>query len=171
MKAVARKDVEAAWERLCALDESATDRLVKQFMEEQPALGIYLFASGESLEPGSLQESPLIDLVIAPWQVLTQAAGRRLTQITPKQIERAEEANTRALEQLEGASEFQQREAVQQTFEHYPQRELLGFGLEILMSGHEDNPELAPESLGMELLWLRTVIDCLDEQADQPADT
>jgi hypothetical protein len=34
------------------------------------------------------------------------------------------------------------------------------------MSGHEENPELAPESIGMELLWLRTVIDCLHQQGN-----
>jgi hypothetical protein len=164
MNQVARKDVEQAWERLCAMNEEQTETLVKQFMEEQPALGIYLFASGETLEAGSLQESPLVDLVIASWQVLSRAAGRRLNQVTPEQIESAEEANTKALEQLENASEIEQQKTVQQTFENCPQRELLGFGVEILMSGHEENPELAPESIGMELLWLGTVIDCLDRQ-------
>lgn len=166
MKTVARDDIAKTWQRLCDMNEEHAEALVKDFMKEQPALGIYLFASGETLEAGSLQESPLIDLVIASWQTLTQAAGHRLAQVTPEQIELAEENNTKTLEQLENASELEQEKSVQQTFEHYPQRELLGFGVEILMSGHEENPELAPESIGMELLWLRTVIDCLDRQGN-----
>ena len=31
------------------------------------------------------------------------------------------------------------------------------------MSGHEDNPELAPEHIGLELLSVKTVVDCLDQ--------
>jgi hypothetical protein len=100
VKTVTRKDIEETWDRLCDMNEEQTEAVVKEFMNEQPALGIYLFASGEALEAGSLQESPLIDLVIASWQTLTQAASRRLAQVTPEQIESAEEANTKALEQL-----------------------------------------------------------------------
>ena len=44
----------------------------------------------------------------------------------------------------------------------YNQREILVFGLEILMSGNEDTPELAPEGIGLEMVWLKTVIDALD---------
>jgi len=166
MNTVSRQDIEQTWERLCAMNEGQTEALVKQFMTEQPALGIYLFANGETLEAGSLQESPLIDLVVASWQSLSQAAGRRLEPVTPKQIERAEQANTRALEQLEEASEMETWEAARTTLQNHNQRELLGFGIELLMSGHEENPELAPESIGMEFLWLRTVIDCLDRQVN-----
>ncbi len=35
-------------------------------------------------------------------------------------------------------------------------------GPEILMSGNEDTPELAPESIGLQMVWLKTVIDALD---------
>ena len=35
----------------------------------------------------------------------------------------------------------------------------------MLMSGNEEAPELAPESVGMGLIYLKTVVDCLD-QAD-----
>ncbi len=166
MNTVSRQDIEQTWERLCAMNEGQTEALVKQFMNEQPALGIYLFANGETLEAGSLQESPLIDLVVASWQTLSQAAGRRLKAVTPKQIERAEQANTKALERLEEASEMETWEAARTTLQNHHQRELLGFGIELLMSGHEENPELAPESIGMEFLWLRTVIDCLDRQGN-----
>ena len=47
-------------------------------------------------------------------------------------------------------------------FEDYNQREILAFGIEILMSGNEETPELAPEDIGLEMVWLKTVIDALD---------
>ena len=42
MNTVSRDEIIDAWTRLCDLDETETDALVKKFMEEQPALGIYL---------------------------------------------------------------------------------------------------------------------------------
>jgi hypothetical protein len=47
-------------------------------------------------------------------------------------------------------------------FQDYNQREILGFGIEILMSGNEDTPELAPEGIGLEMVWLKTAVDALD---------
>ena len=44
----------------------------------------------------------------------------------------------------------------------YNQREILAFGIEILMSGNEETPELAPEGIGLEMVWLKTVIDASD---------
>ena len=41
-------------------------------------------------------------------------------------------------------------------------KEILGFGIEILMSGNVVTPELAPESIGLEMAWLKTVVDALD---------
>ena len=42
MNSVSREEITEAWARLCDLDETETDALVKKFMEEQPALGVYL---------------------------------------------------------------------------------------------------------------------------------
>ncbi len=47
--------------------------------------------------------------------------------------------------------------------------EILGFGIETLMSGNEDTPELAPEGIGLEMVWLKTAIDVSDRnQLPQP---
>ena len=52
---------------------------------------------------------------------------------------------------------------------NYHQRELLGFALEVMMAGNEAEPELAPDRIGLELLCLKTVIDCLDQDQPGPA--
>ncbi len=41
--------------------------------------------------------------------------------------------------------------------------QIAGFAVEVLMSGHEETPELAPESIGLQLLSVKTVLDCLDQ--------
>jgi hypothetical protein len=161
MKTVARAQMIEVWDRLCKMDQPQTEALVKKFMDEQPALGLYLFASLEELE-GEAEQTRVTELVVAAWQAMSKAAGRRLPVATPEDIESAEETNTMRLEKLEEGSEMDWEDAVRDSFQDYNQRELLGFGIEVLMSGNEETPEPAPESIGMELIWLKTVIDVLD---------
>ena len=161
MNTVSREEIIEAWTRLCDLDETETGVLVKKFMDEQPALGIYLFANLEELEGGA-EHTRIVELVVAAWQAMSQSAGRQLPAATPEEIERAEDANTRSLLELDEASEFEWENSVQDLIQDYNQREVLGFGIEILMSGNEDTPELAPEGIGLEVVWLKTVVDALD---------
>ena len=161
MNSVSREEITAAWARLCDLDEAETDALVKKFMEEQPALGIYLFANMEGMEGGA-EGTRIVELVVAAWQAMSQSAGRQLPAATPEEIERAEDANARTLEELDEGSEFEWEDSVRDLLRDYNQREILGFGIEILMSGNEDTPELASENIGLEMVWLKTAIDALD---------
>jgi hypothetical protein len=161
MNSVSRAEIIEAWTRLCDLDETESDVLVKKFMDEQPALGIYLFANMEGMEGGA-EHTRIVELVVAAWQAMSKSAGRQLPVATPEEIERAEDANIRTLEELDEASEFEWENSVPHLFQDYNQREILGFGIEILMSGNEDIPELAPEGIGLEMVWLKTVIDALD---------
>ena len=161
MNTVSRDQIIEVWTRLCDLDETETGVLVKKFMDEQPALGIYLFANMEEVEGGA-ENARIVELVMAAWQAMSKSAGRQLPAATPEEIERAEDANTRSLEELDEGSEFEWENTVRALLQDYNQREILGFGIETLMSGNEDTPELAPESIGLEMVWLKTVVDALD---------
>ena len=161
MNTVTREQIIEAWTRLCDLEETETDLLVKRFMDEQPALGIYLLANLEEVEGGA-EHTRIVELVVAAWQAMSKSAGRQLPAATPEEIERAEDANTRSLEELDEGSEFEWENSVRDLLQDYNQREILGFGIEILMSGNEDTPELAPESIGLEMVCLKTVVDALD---------
>jgi hypothetical protein len=162
MQTVSREQIEQAWDELASLEESDTKVWVNDFMQEQPALGIYLFASTESVEEES-GDSVVIDLTLAAWRAMSKTAGRPLETVEPEAIERAEDANTKALETLAEGSEMDWNQFVQDMVARYNQRELLGFGLELLMSGNEESPELAPDFIGLELIEFKTVLDCLDQ--------
>ncbi len=162
MTTLPREGILQAWGRVCAFDEAQTTAVTKKFLKQQPALSVYLLACTESLgaEAG---ESSVIDLTIAIWDAMTIARGRPLKAVRPKMIDQAEAANTRVLEKLELASEIEWQETVNELVSGYNQRELLGFCIEILMADDEETPELAPDRIGLELLWLKTIIDCLDQ--------
>ena len=161
MNTIPRELIIEVWERQCALGENEARSLMKQFFDEQPALGVYLFVCDEQLVQDAA--SQLIPLASTIWESATRTRGKRLKVVRPKIIDRAEAANTRMLEKLEDVSEFEWRETVERLFLGYQQQPLLAFCIEILMANDEETPELAPQRIGMELLWLKTVIDCIDQ--------
>ena len=161
MRTVTRSVMEAAWNLVCDLDLAGCQELTRQFMNAQPALGIYIAAQQENLQEQGA-DSPLTELCLAVWKAMTQTAAHPLPQAGPEAIDAAEEANAAELERLGEGSEFDWQDKVNWLAKDYNQRELLGFGIEVLMAPHEDQPELAPETLGLEMLCLKTVIDSLD---------
>jgi rhamnogalacturonyl hydrolase YesR len=162
MKTVPREFVVEAWERQCGLLEGPTRDLMRQFMDEQPAVGIFLTVGDEQLGDEA-EESQLIPLASAVWEAMTRMRGRRLKMVRPEVVEHADQANTRMLQELEEASEFEWRESVTKMFLGHNQQPLLAFCIEILMARDEAEPEFAPQRIGMELVWLKTVVECFDQ--------
>ncbi len=161
MQTVPREIIRDTWNRLCELDRKASAELSKEFFKAQPALGIYCAAQSENLGEGG-ENSPMVELTIALWQAMTQVAGGRLPMATPDEIDAAEQATTKQLETLEEGSEMDTQTHARRLIENHNQRELLRFGIELLMARHEEAPDLAPDSLGIEMIWLNTVVECLD---------
>ena len=161
MNTIPRELIIEVWERQCAMDENEARSLMKQFFDEQLALGVFLFACDEQFEQDAANQ--LIPLASTIWETATRTRGKRLKAVRPKIIEHANDANNRMLEKLEDVSEFEWRETVERMFLGYHQQPLLAFCIEILMANDEETPELAPQRIGMELLWLKTVIDCFDQ--------
>jgi len=170
MKTVPRDSLEETWNHLCELDQTASDKLAKQFFELQPALGIYCAAQQENLnddEEGG--DSPMIELTITFWQAMTEHAGRPLRMATPEEIEAIEDETINQLQKLEAGSEADLQRHALGTIEDHNQREMLRFGIEVLFARHEDEPDLAADSLGMEMMWLSTVVEVLDKLATDTA--
>jgi len=102
----------------------------------------------------------LIGLIL--WEIMS-AEHSGLRQITMDDLEAAEEANVKFLEDLEAGSEMDHMSALQNLMTTYNQVDLLNAVIEALMVGHEEEPELAGEHIGLALLHLKTVLDCLDQ--------
>ena len=161
METVPREIIQDAWNHVSNNDEKASTELSREFFRAQPALAIFCTAQQENLGEDA-EVSPLIDLTIAIWQAMTRVAGSQLPNAIPEEIDASEEAITKQLETLEEGSEMDLQTHAQRMIENHNQRELLGFGIEVLMS-HAENPDHAPDSLGLEMIWLNTVVDCLDK--------
>lgn len=161
MQTIPANLINEAWQRLNESSELEARGLAERMQQEQPFIMVYLLAAEESMLDAK-ERGSLLMLGATVWQIMAQS-GRSPRQVMDADLETAEAANIRALEDLEEDSEFAQRDAMQRLLTDYNQMPLLGAVVESLMAGHEDAPELAPEHIGLALIHLKTVIDCLDQ--------
>lgn len=154
-------EIQAAWDKMCSADQAAAVKMAQKMQEEQPALMVYLLAQEENLDSA---EEPgwLMQLGCFVWFVFLQQ-GNKLREVSPEQIEKVEDKNIRYLENLDQGSEIDHMDASKRLITSYNQAPLLGFLIEMLMQNDEDAPELAGDDIGMGLLILKTVVDCLDQ--------
>jgi hypothetical protein len=164
MNTVPASVIEQAWERISNASPKQSKTLAQHMQEQQPSVMVYLLAVDENLFDAE-ERGTLLMLGALIWQAMS-AASPVLPQITPDELDEAETANLDMLEELEEGSEMDYMETLRRLTTNYNQMPLLASVMEALMEGHEDTPELAPDHLGMALIYLKTVIDCLDRSDD-----
>jgi len=161
MKTIVTEQVNALWERISQASSEESARIAQRLQRKQPFIMVYLLASDEGLMEGQ-DRGRLMELGAFIHEIM-YSANPKLRRVTGKKLEAAEDANLKFLEELDEGSEMGFIASMQKLMATYNQMPLLGAVLEALMEGHEEHPELAPENLGMALLHLKTVIDCLDQ--------
>jgi hypothetical protein len=160
MRTIPPAVIDEAWRRVNTSSPDEARSLAERMQQEQPFIMVYLLAAEESMLDEK-ERGSLLMLGATIWQIMS-GSGPPLHQVGDAELETAEEANIRALEDLGSGSEMAHMEAMQRLIKHYNQMPLLGAVVEALMDGNPDEPDLAPEHLGLALIHLKTVIDCLD---------
>lgn len=167
MKPISLPEIENAWESQFELDDDGLQELVDRFADEQPYLLVYITEAEETIsedqdEEDESEDGDLVALAVLVWSLLTDASpGRDI--VHEEEILDAEAENIRFLAELEDGSDYDRLQAVSELLQDYNQAPLLRFLVEQLMVGNEQTPELVRESVGLELLHLKTLIDCLDQ--------
>ena len=162
MKTISPKTIDETWERISQASESESRALARKMQDEEPLIMVYLLAMDEELYDET-ERGRLMELGAIVWQIM-RAGGQKLPRVTEAELQQAEEANLKWLEDLHEGREVDFLEATQNLMRDYNQTPLLGALLQALMQGHEDAPDLAPENIGMALVYLKTIIDCLDKE-------
>ena len=162
MKTIAGKTIDRTWKRLQEATSEDTERLIDQMAKAQPFVLAYLMAVEETLRSEERERGELLLLGVMLWQVLS-AEKPELRPITMEELELAESSNLKFIEELEAGSEMDYMNALTNLMTTYNQSPLLTAVIEALMQGNEEEPELARETVGLELLHLKTVLDCLDQ--------
>ena len=161
MNTISGKIIDRTWKRLNESTPEDVQQLIAKLFENQPFAGAYLMAVEETLMPES-ERGSLLFIALTVWEIMS--AGREpLLTVTQEEIETAEAANVKFLEDLEAGSEMDHTEGLQRLMATYNQGPLLEAIVEALMSDEVEDPDSAPESVGIALLHLKTVLDCWDK--------
>jgi len=164
MNQVPRETIEAVWEQQTEFTEEEWSQWVDRFAQLQPSLLVYLGAADQTVREADDDTSALMPLAALIYDSLRSRS--KLPCVEADTIEDAEDANIALLQSLEDASEHQHHAVVERLISEYAQAPLIAFIMERLMEGNEETPELAPDHIGMELLYLKTMIDSLIGQND-----
>jgi hypothetical protein len=161
MNTIPVETVDEVWQRINDYSDDQVQELSERMKAEQPFVLMYLLASDENLYEGE-ERGKLLELGAIVWEVMS-AGDANLRVVSGEELEEAEDANLKMLEDMSEDSDADMAGNVSAFFTDYNQMPLLGAVVEALMAGHEDDPEDAPDNIGLALLHIKTVIDCLDQ--------
>ena len=161
MNTISGKIIDRTWKRTNEATEEEGQRLLDVMAKQQPFVVAYLMAVEETLM-GEEERGQLILIGLILWQIVS-AEKPDLRQITMDDLEAAETHNLKFLEEMDAGSEMDHMAGLQNLLATYNQVPLFTVVIEALMGGDEENPELAGENIGLALLHLKSVLDCLDQ--------
>lgn len=162
MNKISGEIVERTWKEMFALSPDYYPKLVNKFSREQPVILAYFLAVGEEhLNEDEQQLFLYVGLVV--WRMMSNGESQ-LPRVTKKMIQEAANKNIKMLEYLNEESESGFVETVETMIENYNQPEVLQFVVEALIEEDEENDShIRNESIGMMMIYLKTVIDCFDK--------
>ena len=162
MQTIPPSIVEDVWNALAEAEQDEITDDVADFHDEQPALTAFLDAA----EKASLREEDQGMMIFyGLWIWLSfKEAGCRAGTIRGEQIEAALAQNHADLGALDLAGDGQWMAQAASMTKSYNQMPLLAGLMELLTSEMEDSEERAGDAIGLTILHLKTVIDCLDRQ-------
>jgi len=161
MNTISGKIIDRTWKRTNEATEEEGQRLLDVMAKQQPFVVAYLMAVEETLM-GEEERGQLILIGLILWQIVSSEKPD-LRPITMDDLEAAETRNLKFLEEMEAGSEMDHMAGLQNLLATYNQVPLFTVVIEALMGGNEDEPELAGENIGLALLHLKSVLDCLDQ--------
>jgi hypothetical protein len=153
-------DIDASWQRMDQLDIEDAPSLIDKIGKEQPFMLTYLMATGSDIL-NQHERKTLLFMSVMIWYIVSENIIQ-----SPKMplalFEEKEAINISMLEYLAGESETDFMDTVEKIMTNYHQAELLRYVIENLLEQAENQEELSEENIGMIVIYLKTIIDCLD---------
>jgi len=159
-KSISADVVERTWQSIAGQSAKDAQKLVNRMSKEQPVVLAYLMAVDTDIFNQDEREV-LFFLGVVVWQIMLQGT-RPLPKVTEKTLDKAEAANFKMAEYLQGETETGFEEATRKIIENYKQHEVLRYVVEAIMEDTEESCPIREENKGIMLLDLKTVIDCFD---------
>ena len=99
MKTIPVEKIDEVWKRISEASEPDTRAMAQRMRREQPFIMVYLLAMDEDLFDES-ERGRLMELGAIICQIMS-SAGQKLPKVNDQDIEAAEEANVRMLQEMD----------------------------------------------------------------------
>lgn len=165
MEAISEEKTERVWKKAAIMTPRQAQKIIHRIGQEQPVILAYLMAAGDDLFNQEEREL-LLYLGVVIWLIMIEGKTG-LKKISEKILEEIENTNFKMIEYLEGEPDGHFAETVELIYSNYNQPAVLKYAVESLMESMEANDEqIRNDNLGMMLIYLKVVIDCLDKMSD-----
>lgn len=154
------EEVDNSWNEMGELDLDDVPRLVNKLGKEQPYILTYLMATGSDILNQPEREM-LLFLGVMIWHIVSKIVPDA-PEISGDILDYSEEKNMEMLEYLSGEPETDFMDTVAKIMSKYHQSELLRFIIDRLLEEPDKGIELSEDNIGMIVIYLKTIIDCLD---------
>jgi len=165
MTPIPARIVELTWIEQAQLEPSEIQAVVQKFSRQQPVILAYLMAMGDNMLNRDEREL-LLYLGTAVWQMM-ERGGKRLKQVDEETIQDFEDKNIKMLQYLEDEPNGEFNTTVEKIIRNYNQKEVLRYVVEALFEEDDEEAaetsEIREEMLGQIFVFLKIVIDCLDQ--------
>lgn len=160
MEKISAEIVERTWKEMATMSPLNYPKLINKFSKEQPFMLAYLMAVDDE-QFNQDERELLLYLGVVVWKIMSRG-NKPLPQVDEEMIDSAEEKNINMLEYLEGETETGFYETTASVLEGYNQPQVLRYVVEALMEEDEEGVDIREDNIGMMMIYLKTVIDCLD---------
>lgn len=160
MERLAQETIDQVWDDLTGSSQESVQQMLEELTEEQPVVFEFLMAAEDDLA-GEVEQGQMLVLGTWIWKCFA-VAGARIRRIEEHELDAAQDANVAMLESLSEESEIGYMHAAEKMMKDYNQMPLLGAVVAGLMAEESETPELAGDHVGLALIYLKSVIDCLD---------
>jgi hypothetical protein len=162
MDPISEKIVEDTWKEVGSTSLTDAPLIAKEFSSQQPYVSVYLLASGgDELNQDEREVLYYVGLMV--WKIMTKGS-KKIEKISAEALENAEDNNWAMVEDLSKVKEEIDFIKVIESFvENYNQKNVLKYVLEVLLEHDPDEVNLRKQNIGMMFIYLKTVIDCLDQ--------
>jgi hypothetical protein len=159
---ISKEVVEKTWKDMAATSLRDAPAIAKRFQKLQPFLSTYLLAVGGD-ELNRDERELLFYLGLVVWKIMAKG-DKKLEEVSSEAIEEAEKKNLNMVNYLsEENKDFDFIKTVESIIKEYNQKNVLKYVVEALEEHDPEEGNLRDESIGPMFIYLKTVIDCLDQ--------
>ena len=162
MDIISEEIVERIWNEVAVTTIEEVPKQAQRFRKLQPFLSVYLLGiGGDGLTREEREVLFYVGMVV--WRIMAKG-NKKLTEVSGETIDKFEKNNWEMVGYF--VSENKEVDFIAQLeviIEGYKQKHVLKYVMESLMEHDPDDTVLRDDKIGEMFIYLKTVVDCLDQ--------